>query len=97
MIDWSKIKTTRVDLELISQIVTRAGKESRADLHGGDFAMDLELAHAGCPLDLDKLLDAGSGDFWHDVGGIANYLNRNTGELMDCFVPQFAKREEVAL
>ena len=54
-------------------------------------SMDLTACHAnGCPLDLDGLLAATDGDFGHDVGGIAQHIDRETGKLQDCFSPRFA-------
>lgn len=53
--------------------------------------MDLSATHAnGCPLDFDKL--AGFDDFnlMHDITGIYKHLNRETGELENCFLPRCA-------
>lgn len=47
-------------------------------------------ASSGCELDLQKLLDAPDGDFGHDVFGIRRHINRQTGELGDCFLPRCA-------
>jgi hypothetical protein len=53
--------------------------------------MDLEACHAsGCPLDLRGLLDAADMDYWHDISGINQHLDRETGHLMNCFVPRYA-------
>lgn len=53
--------------------------------------MDITATHAnGCPLDLDKLLRADEFNFLHDVTGIRNCLNRETGEL-GVFLPRCAK------
>lgn len=53
--------------------------------------MDLEAAHCnGCILRLDDLLDANDGEFMHDLIGIQTNLNRETGELTNCFVPRFS-------
>jgi Family of unknown function (DUF6874) len=53
--------------------------------------LDLVIAHRQCPLDLLKLLDADDGNFSHDVFGIMRHLDRETGELRDCFIPRFAR------
>lgn len=38
------------------------------------------------PLDADRF------NFAHDVGGIRYHLDRNTGELADCFRPRYSAR-----
>lgn len=55
-----------------------------------DLAMDLEAAHSLCPLDFEQLLTASNFDFNHDIAGIRHHLNRDTGKLMDYFVPRCA-------
>ena len=53
--------------------------------------MDLTAAHAnGCPLDLDKLALADDFNFAHDVFGIRRHLDRDTGQLLNCFLPRCA-------
>lgn len=57
-----------------------------------DARMDLTATHAnGNPLKLHQLLAADDANFAHDVFGIRRHLNRETGELMDCFVPRFSR------
>lgn len=56
--------------------------------------MDVTACHAnGCPLRLAEMLEAPDLDFWHDIIGIVNHLDRETGKLTDCFVPRFAVGE----
>lgn len=55
-----------------------------------DIVMDLEVTHATCPLRLEELVEAGDFDFAHDIYGITRHLNRETGELENCFLPRFA-------
>lgn len=57
-----------------------------------DVMMDLEATYAVCPLDLEKLNDFDRGNFGHDIAGIYRHLNRETGELMDCFLPRCYQR-----
>lgn len=53
--------------------------------------MDITATHLnGCPLNLAALLDAGNINFAHDVLGIRSNLNRDTGELGNCFLPRYA-------
>jgi len=59
-----------------------------------DSIMDVTACHMnGCPLDLEKLLNADDFNFIHDITGINRYLDHVTGELGNCFVPRFAKKE----
>lgn len=52
--------------------------------------MDLACVHLnGCPLKLQELLDSKTADFSHDIGGINNELDRETGSL-GCFLPRYA-------
>lgn len=54
------------------------------------LTMDLSAVHAKVPLRLAELANADNGNFGHDVAGIIGHLNRQTGELDDCFLPRFA-------
>lgn len=89
----------RRDFGLILEIVNRAEQEARAlDIDLGPrqaLAMDITACHCnGNPLDLQGLLEAPSGDFWHDVGGIRRHIDRTTGQLGDCFSPRCSKHVE---
>jgi hypothetical protein len=94
MMNWD---ATQEEFDLISGIADRAVK--MAAKHGAerlkrDVLMDLTAAHRNAfTLDLKGLLEAGDGDFSHDVFGIMKYLNRRTGKLEDCFVPRYAAKE----
>lgn len=62
-----------------------------------ELEMDITACHCnGCPLDLEKLLNAGEFDFTHDVLGIRRHVSRETGEMQNCFVPRCAVREVAA-
>lgn len=92
---FANIKTTKEDMQLIMSIAKRAFA-----LVGGQFSdtlttsMDLEVVHSKTPLNLHKLLTTDNFNFIHDVGGIRKHLNRDTGELEDCFLPRFTIREK---
>jgi hypothetical protein len=80
------------DRELVTRIVQRAsgmwGSFDKLSL-----TMDIEACHAnGNPLRLADLLAADDFNFSHDVAGINRHIDRNTGKLMDCFVPRFTQR-----
>lgn len=51
--------------------------------------MDITAAHLnGCRLDLGKLLAAPNFDFAHDVLGIQENIDRNTGKIENFFNPR---------
>ena len=56
-----------------------------------NMMMDIDTADRDCPLKLQELLDAEDFDFYHDIVGIHNNLNRKTKKLENCFVPRYAK------
>jgi hypothetical protein len=90
MIDWNK--ATIEDVLKISKIVKLA-RSLDPTLDTLRTQMDLEACHSTCPLDLDRMLTAKQSDLMHDIGGIRRHLDRDTGELRDCFVPRFAAAE----
>lgn len=99
-----KFNATRSELSIIDKIVERAVREGlvrgrRKPTHWYEIStmlMDIEATHCnGNPLDLQKFLTGPDFDFIHDVCGIARHMNRETGQLMDCFVPRFSRREYV--
>lgn len=83
--------TTKKDTKLIRQICERGWeKASYKDIT--DMEMNITATHLnGCRLDLLKLLSADDFNFYHDIFGINQHLDRNTGALRDCFVPRCAK------
>ena len=88
MIDWAK--GTKAEIELAHDIARRAVKL----LGSGTiqvFEMDIQACHTnGCCLKLVDLLKAKDGDFLHDVCGINQHLDHETGELKNCFLPRYA-------
>ncbi len=86
MINWNKI--TKKDTKKISAIAKRAINE-----FGGDrmnCEMDISAAHLSNKLDLDALFEADRSNFSHDIYGIMNNLNRETGLIENCFRPRFS-------
>jgi len=78
------------DAVIILKIAKRARKISGNKYPLLDAEMDITATHAnGCPLKLAELLAADDFNFIHDVFGIRRHLDRETGELMDCFSPRF--------
>ena len=92
-----KFETTPEERVLLRAIVNRYSRTVRPlDMEEErDMLMDLTACHAnGCPLDLGRLLDAPRYDFVHDIVGIQDCLNRETGQLQDFFYPRCARRSE---
>lgn len=90
MINW---KCTKKDFTLIAAIARRAQKDFPDQIQTDDdyrtVLMDLNACHSnGCPLDLQKLLDAPSPDFGHDVFGISRFVDRTTGKMSVKFSPR---------
>lgn len=95
-----KFQATRREIEAISSIAKRAVKLAAGqgiDYKQMDAMMDIEATHSnGCPLRLFDLLAADNFNFAHDVFGILRHINRETGQLENCFVPRFAQPEQIA-
>lgn len=92
MIDWSKI--TKAEFDLIFLICQRYEREIVCEKMSGDdwriLLMDMQACHISCPLYLEEMLDMPIADFGHDIGGIRRYMNRETGQLGNCFTPRAA-------
>jgi hypothetical protein len=89
----------KADNQTMGHIAARAIRDMQAkgfekgEFDALDVHMDLCAVHLnGCPLRLGELLDADDFNFWHDIAGIRRHLNRETGELVNCFLPRFSKR-----
>ncbi len=91
-INWN---TTLEEDQLIGKIVDRALKSFTELNYGGsrmDLNMDITATHCnGTPLDLEKFLQFDEFNFAHDLFGIINNINRETGELDNCFLPRCSK------
>ncbi len=90
MINW-KVKTE--DYEIIVKIVDRVKALTHAREYLSypaiDCEMDLIACHMnGMPLKLEEMLAMPEGDFVHDVWGILKHINRQTGQIENCFVPR---------
>jgi hypothetical protein len=87
---------TDKDMTTILQIVDRAFNELRDRYpdHRRTLMMDLMACHSNaCPLWLKGLLAAPTLDFSHDIGGIREHINRDTGKLdagKGPFMPRYA-------
>lgn len=98
MIDWNKV--TKESIEGITKILERANKTESISVkrilaRGEDsLRMDLEATSLVVDLDWKAWLEADEFNFLHDLIGIYNHLNRETGKLDNCFLPRFAKCEK---
>lgn len=89
---WDNIlkKMPMEEIDLIGDIAGRAKKmNNTVDIVSAQ--MDITLAHSVCPLKLDELLAADDFNFIHDVAGIMRHIDRETGQLKNCFYPRFSK------
>ena len=86
-------KVQRDEMEVINQISERALNIAiglRVNHKKQDFAMDITAVHANdYPLRLNDLLRADEFNFVHDIFGIRQHLNRETGKLENNFRPRF--------
>lgn len=88
------LKASKDDAALIEQIAARAFEDQAGDTPMLEFMMDITAAHLnGRPLDLARFLEGPDFDFAHDVWGIRNHLNRETGQLENCFLPRYATKQ----
>lgn len=81
---------TKQDFILISKIAKRAIKID----NGFDY-LTLQMDLHACiennnSLKLEELLNADEFNFCHDIYGISNNMNRETGKLENCFLPRYA-------
>jgi hypothetical protein len=79
--------------ELVDRIVRRAVAMYADAGHPRDaisIRMDISAVHARIPLRLGELAKADNFNFSHDIGGIAEHLDRTAGLLTGHFMPRFA-------
>jgi predicted nucleic-acid-binding Zn-ribbon protein len=92
MIDWMQL--TDDDVTAINRITKKAVEIMQHTMRPqfSDLEMDLQAAHLAEALDLGKLQDFSTADFCHDIRGIVANINRENGELLNCFVPRSARK-----
>ncbi len=88
MIDFSKMKISKEDAILIAKITKRANRY-RKGIKRLTLYMDLVMVHWHYGLRLADLLAADEANFVHDISGITRHLDRETGGLMNCFLPRY--------
>jgi hypothetical protein len=91
-------KATKEEYDLIYGIAQRASGMARRvgqEMDVRDVMMDVAACHLnGNPLHLGELLKADDFNFAHDVWGIAEHMDRDTGRLGDCFTPRYSAGRE---
>jgi hypothetical protein len=86
------LKTGRKDSDLIYSIAERGVREFQFNYI--TVALDLTACHCnGTPLNLERLLNADSFNFVHDVVGINRHLDRDTGKLTGFFLPRSSAKQ----
>lgn len=83
-------ETTKEEMGHIEAIIKRVRKIDTG-YDGLTITMDLTATHLNTPLDFKKLSEADDFNLFHDVFGIRKHLNRQTGNLKDCFLPRCSK------
>lgn len=92
MEDKTKEKKAERDVGFIIQIAERAFREG-FKINKFVIAAYIAATHINCPLNLHDLLVSSPMDFCNDINGINCNINKETLELMNCFVPKFAKSQ----
>lgn len=94
MIDF---KTTLEEAELLNKIAKKAKElypEELKNIPLMTLDMDLTATHnMNGKLRLQEMLDEDGYDFAHDIFGIINNMNRETGKLENFFEPRFTDYE----
>ena len=84
-----KFDCTSTEAKEIEFIVERFSKNFKCDQF--TLMMDITATHCnGNPLKLFALKEAEDFDFYHDVFGIVNNIDRETGKLKNCFSPRYS-------
>ncbi|EGO2601790.1 hypothetical protein [Enterococcus faecalis] len=81
---------TREELSYMFKITERAEELGIMIFDRISLKMDLEIANKQFDLRLKDLLDADDFNFSHDIVGIQNYIDRETKQFTELFLPRFA-------
>ena len=84
---------TDAERRYVKRIVKRL-KEYSSDLDSLEVTMDLAAVHKTTPLRLRALSTADKMNLLHDIYGIRDNLDRDTGRLKEFFFPRFAQKEK---
>jgi len=86
-------KFTDQESKAVQIIIARANRMAKRmdqPLDRFSLRMDLAAVHLHTPINFMGLLSAPDFDFGHDVFGIMRHIDRETGQLMDFFLPRCA-------
>lgn len=78
------------DRAIVLKIVHRAWPQVR-DLYKSKLDLEMDIVAVHCnhmKLNLLRFAEASQMDFFHDIYGIKDHLNRQTGKLEDHFLPR---------
>jgi len=85
--------TTGEESRNILAIASRAAA-NKPELDELEVAMDITAVHLNDPavnIDLDRLLNFDKFNFMHDILGINRHIDRQSGQLSNCFLPRCAR------
>ena len=88
--DFATLEISKEDEKLIVNIIKRANAMElfAGDWHALDARMSLMAAHSVEALNLDRLLKSDDESFIHDLYGIDDHVDHETGKLLNCFLPR---------
>lgn len=90
---FDEINTSKKDMRTIRSIVLKfIARFPEAEKI--NWTMDLMACHHTNPLRLEELLQTDDLNFFHDILGINQNINRTTGELENCFIPRYSVPEK---
>lgn len=81
-----------MDMYFIDRIANRAEElnvDFGEDRDDTDLRLDIQCVHETIGLRLEDMLGADDFNFLHDIYGIMDHLDRETGEMLDFFIPRF--------
>lgn len=88
-IEWGAVN--KEEAEIIGEI-TRRACDAFATISFINLSMDIAAVYSVVKLDLHKFKEFDDADFYHDIFGIMNHIDRETGELKYCFLPRCSAR-----
>jgi hypothetical protein len=92
MINWKTDAITRELIEAIAKRGMSVYTDWNIPIRLTTIEMNITACHLnGCPLRLVDLLISKDCDFAHDIWGIGHNLDRDTGKLLNCFLPRHAR------
>lgn len=74
--------------DTVAAIIRRLRETYDIKFDALSLSMDLTVCSNRGHVNLATLLESADSVFAHDLDGIVNHLDRETGELADCFVPR---------